>query len=42
MDVLIFIIFCCLKFMLANSVDPDQMPHNAASELGLLCLHVSP
>ena len=23
---------------MANSVDPDQMPHFAASDLGLLCL----
>ena len=25
----------------ANSVDPDQMPHSAASDLGLHCLPVS-
>ena len=25
----------------ANSVDPDQMPQNAASDLGLHCLPVS-
>ena len=24
--------------MLANSVDPDQTPHSAASDLGLHCL----
>ena len=23
---------------MANSVDPDQTPHNAASDLGLHCL----
>ena len=23
---------------MANSVDPDEMPHSAASDLGLLCL----
>ena len=23
---------------MANSVDPDQMPHSAASDLGLYCL----
>ena len=23
---------------MANSVDPDEMPHSAASHLGLLCL----
>ena len=25
----------------ANSVDPDQTPHSAASDLGLHCLSVS-
>ena len=25
-------------FFLANSVDPDQMPHFVASDLGLHCL----
>ena len=24
--------------MLANNVDPDQMPHYVASDLGLYCL----
>ena len=24
--------------MLANNVEPDQMPHNVASDLGLHCL----
>ena len=24
---------------MANNVDPDQTPHNAASDLGLHCLH---
>ena len=24
--------------MFANNVDPDQMPHNVASDLGLHCL----
>ena len=30
----------CLKIAgcVANSVDPDEMPHSAASQLGLLCL----
>ena len=27
-----------LFFFLANSVDPDQMPHFVASDLGLHCL----
>ena len=26
------------KIMSANSVDPDQMPHYLASDLGLQCL----
>ena len=25
---------------MANSVDPDQMPHSVASDLGLYCLSV--
>ena len=24
---------------MANSVDPDKMPHSVASDLGLHCLH---
>ena len=28
--------------LFANSGDPDQMPHSAASELGLHCLPVNP
>ena len=27
-------------FVLANSVDPDEMPHFAALNLGLLCLQL--
>ena len=30
------------KFLLANSVDPDQTPRSAAFELGLHCLHNIP
>ena len=26
---------------LANSGDPDQMPHSAASDLGLHCLQIT-
>ena len=26
------------KILLANNVDPDQMPHHVASDLGLHCL----
>ena len=28
------------KIRLANNVDPDQMPHDVASDLGLHCLPV--
>ena len=28
--------------LFANSGDPDQMPHSAASDLGLHCLPVTP
>ena len=28
-------------FLLANSEDPDKMPHSAASDLGLHCLPMS-
>ena len=27
-----------IDFVLANSADPDEMPHNAAFNLGLHCL----
>ena len=30
-----------ISVLIANSVDPDQMPHSAASDLGLHCLPVS-
>ena len=30
-----------LKILLVNIVDPDQMPHYAASDLGLHCLSVT-
>ena len=30
------------KLLLANSGDPDQMPHKAASVLGLHCLPMCP
>ena len=29
-----------IKGTLANSVDPDQTPQNAASDQGLHCLHL--
>ena len=34
-----YCLFMCLKYCyIANSVDPDQMPHFVASDLGLHCL----
>ena len=30
-----------MKILLANTVDPDQMPHNVASDLGLHCLPIT-
>ena len=51
MNVFTFIIFCieihiskhfAEKFVKANSVYPHQMPHSAASKLGLHCLCMSP
>ena len=32
-----FILFL-MKILLANNADPDQMPHDVASDLGLHCL----
>ena len=29
------------KVLLANNVDPDQMPHYVASDLGLHCLRMT-
>ena len=31
---IVYLIYCCM----ANSIDPDQMLHSAASDLGLHCL----
>ena len=41
MEVLILIV-CCVEIPLSKRVDPDQIPHFAASELGLHCLLNSP
>ena len=32
----------CIKVAIANSEDPDQMPHFVASELDLHYLHIPP
>ena len=29
------------KILLANNIDPDQMPHYVVSDLGLQCLHMT-
>ena len=29
------------KFLLANNVDPEQTPHDVASDLGLHCLSMA-
>ena len=39
--VFIIIIFAEISELNANSVDPDQMPHSAVSDLGLHCLPMS-
>ena len=36
-----FLFYFKSMFLLANSEDPDQMPHSAASDLGLHCLPMS-
>ena len=37
-----FLLCFALQFLSENGVDPDQMPHSVASELGLHCSHMSP
>ena len=41
--VVVFLLLCFKEIPVfnANSVDPDQMPHSAASDLGLHCLQKS-
>ena len=34
----LFFHFISWKILLINNVDPDQMPHDVASDLGLHCL----
>ena len=40
LDIPFYYLLMCLKgcLCMANSVDPDQMPHSVASDLCLLCL----
>ena len=37
-SILSFFILFEWKILIANTVDPDQTPHNVASDLGLHCL----
>ena len=39
---LLLLDFFLWKILLANNVDPDQMPHYVASDLGLHCLSKTP
>ena len=38
-SILLLLFYFCRKILLhvANSIDPDQMPHDVASDLGLQC-----
>ena len=36
-----FLFHLSMKFLLANSIAPDEMPHFAVSYLGLYCLPMS-
>ena len=36
-SILLPLSMCKIAELVANSVDPDQMPHSAASDLGLHC-----
>ena len=37
-SILLLLFYFSWKMLLANTVDPDQMPHDVASDLGLHCL----
>ena len=36
------LVYFAYQYLLANSVDPYQMQHFVASELGVRCLHITP
>ena len=40
-SILSLLFYFCWKILLANNVDPDQMPHFVMSDLGLHCLPVT-
>ena len=37
-----FLLHFFIEISVSNSADPDQMPHLAASEMGLHCLYNTP
>ena len=37
-SIMSLLFYFCGKMTLANNIDPDQTPHNVASDLGLRCL----
>ena len=40
-SILSLLVYFQWKILLANNVDPDQMPHYVASDLGLHYLHMT-
>ena len=40
-SILLFLCYFSWKILLANNVDPDQMPHYVASDLGLHCFRMT-
>ena len=40
-SILSLLFYFLWKVLLANSVDPEQMPHHVASDLGLHCLLIT-
>ena len=40
-SILSILFYFLRKILLANSVEPDQMPHYVASDLGLHCLPIT-
>ena len=41
MSILLLLFYFWWKILVATNLDPDQMPHYVASELGLHCLPVT-
>ena len=40
-SILLLLFYFLLKILLENNVDPKQMPHYVASDLGLHCLPIT-